>query len=163
MKIFILTGIILLVINSPVVYAQVGILPNPSIECTEEGPTVNGKKTYILISDMKKATESIEGFQEYVKQKPENLENALGCAIKTGRVRLYMVPFFATFIIQFLLQIAGIIAVLFMIYGGYNYVVGGISEDKESGKKTIQYALIGLIVALSAWIIVNLVQVALTS
>lgn len=91
------------------------------------------------------------------------LSGVLGCAIKTGKIKLYMMPFFVTYLIQFLLGIAGLIAVLFMVIGGYKYAVGGITEDKESGKKTILHALLGLIVALSAWIVVNFIQVALTS
>ncbi|MBI2638395.1 hypothetical protein HYW83_02285 [Candidatus Peregrinibacteria bacterium] len=95
--------------------------------------------------------------------KREFLSTVLGCAIKTGKIRLFMVPFFITYFIQFLLSIAGLVAVLFMVIGGYKYVVGGLTEDKESGKKTILHALVGFIVALSAWIVVNFIQVALTS
>ena len=74
-----------------------------------------------------------------------------------------MMPFFVTYLIQFLLQIAGLIAVLFIVFGGFKYVTGGLIEDKESGKKAVIHAIIGLLVALSAWIVVNFIQMALTS
>ena len=48
-----------------------------------------------------------------------------------------MMPFFVTYLIQFLLQIAGLIAVLFIVFGGFKYVTGGLIEDKESGKKLL--------------------------
>lgn len=132
---------------SPVVHAQ--LLPQAASDC---GVYVTGEK--------KDAFTGIEKFKG-IYQTDKGL--VLGCAIKTGRVKLYMVPYFVTYIIQYLLGIAGLIAVLFMVYGGFKYVTGGISEDKETGKKVILHALVGLVIALSAWIIVNFVQVALTS
>lgn len=93
----------------------------------------------------------------------DNRSKALGCAIKTGKVRLYMIPFYITYLIEFLLGLAGLISIGFVVYGGFRYVVGGLSEDKESGKKIIKHALIGLIVSLSAWILVNFIQVVVTS
>ncbi|MEK7529078.1 MAG: pilin [Patescibacteria group bacterium] len=89
-------------------------------------------------------------------------EQVLGCAIKTGRIKLWLVPFFVTRLISFLIAIAGAISMLFIVIGGYNYVLGGLTDDKESGKKTLTYAIIGLVVALSAWIIVNVVQYQVT-
>jgi hypothetical protein len=132
---------------TPVAYAQ--IIPQAASNCSN----------YVSGSD-KDAFVGIEKFK-IVYQRDKGV--VLGCAIKTGYVRLYMIPYFVTYIIQYLLGIAGLIAVLFMVYGGFTYVTGGISEDKETGKKVIMHALIGLIISLSAWIIVNFVQVALTS
>lgn len=138
----------------------VGLLPRPNIEC--ETPVANTSRKVINL-EIRGAMTSQATFEEYVKGDQAHLENILGCAIKTGRIKLYMMPFFITNLIEFLLQVAGLIAVLFMVYGGYLYSVGGITEDKESGKNTIKHALIGLVVSLSSWIVVNLVQLALTS
>lgn len=93
----------------------------------------------------------------------QKIAEVLGCAVKLGRTRLYMLPFFITYLTQTLLAFSGIIAVAFVVYGGYQYTIGGLIEDKESGKKTILHALVGLIVSVSAWMIVNFVQIALTS
>ena len=87
----------------------------------------------------------------------------LACAVRLGKLHLFMLPFFIGYFVQFLLLIGGLIAVLFVVYGGYQYAVGGLIEDKESGKKTITHALVGVVVSLAAWIIVNFVMVALTS
>lgn len=102
-------------------------------------------------------------FRNAVKNQSPSAGEILGCAVKTGRIRLYMMPFFVTYLIEFLLGAAGLVAVLFMVLGGYKYVVGGLTEDKESGKKTILHALTGFVVALSAWIVVNFIQAAITS
>lgn len=145
------TGLFLTV---PLASAQILPKSDEGFKCTEEDGKLN--------TDVNAAFQGVEPFKAAITD-GKKLDDFLGCAVKTGKIRLFMVPFFITYLIQFLLQLAGIIAILFIVYGGYQYVVGGISEDKEAGKKTIRNAIIGLIVALSAWIIVNFIQLALTS
>lgn len=89
-------------------------------------------------------------------------ENLLGCAIKTGRISLAIIPFFITYIINFILSLIGLVAVLFIVIGGYRYVFGGLTDDKDKGKKTIKDALVGMAVALLAWSIVNVILKAIT-
>ncbi len=61
-------------------------------------------------------------------------------------------------IVDLLLPIAGIIAVLFIIIGGYQYITsGGNEEQAESGKKTLQNAVIGLIIIILSYVIINVV------
>lgn len=175
----VITLIVTLMLGIPVLtsvaFAQ-GILPSgapPGGEgdlptCEYLFTKVNGTRPIDDLPEMKKAFESKEGFDDYLVaaslgDKQGVLRWILGCAVKYGKIRLYMIPFFITFIVQFLLSVAGLIAVLFMVVGGYHYVIGGITEEKENGKKTIMHALMGLIIALSAWIVVNFIQVAFTS
>lgn len=87
----------------------------------------------------------------------------LGCAIKTGRITLNMVPFFIKYIINFLLAISGMISVLFILIGGYYYIYGSVVDDKEKGKSIIFYALGGMALAFLSWSIVNIVLALLTS
>lgn len=89
-------------------------------------------------------------------------EDILACAIKTGRASLSLIPYFITYIINFALGMVGLISVLFIVIGGYRYVVGGLGEDKEKGKKTISSALMGMGLALLAWSIVNIILKAIT-
>lgn len=159
-------------ISAPAVSAQ-GILPKAPPDCFDKvakDEMVDGATKTIFVKKMPEnevvaALKDDVKFEEYVKgnDRRKKISEALGCAVKLGKIRLFMVPLFITFIIQFLLAIAGLVAVLFVVIGGYHYVVGGLIEDKEKGKKTIQHALIGLIVALSAWMVINFIQVALTS
>lgn len=93
---------------------------------------------------------------------PGKTETLLGCAIKTGRVSLQMVPYFIKYIADWLLSLVGLICVLFIVIGGYQYVVGGLTDQKEKGKKTIQHALMGMSVAILSWIIVGIVLNAVT-
>ncbi len=54
--------------------------------------------------------------------------------------------------------IAGILAVIFIIYGGFQYMTAGGNTSKIASAKTIiLYSVIGLIVVMLAWSIVALV------
>ncbi len=62
-------------------------------------------------------------------------------------------------IMALLLQFAGIIAVLFIIYGGYRYVTAGGNEDaSESAKHIIFNSVIGFAVILLSWVILKVVE-----
>lgn len=89
--------------------------------------------------------------------------NFLACALRLGYVKFWMIPFFALYAIQFLIGLAGLIAVLMVVVGGYYYIAGGITDDKEKGKHIITYALGGFVLVLTSWFIVNLLLLALTS
>lgn len=87
----------------------------------------------------------------------------LAAKFKDGSFEIYDIGPYIIYLIEFLIYIAGGIAILFVVIGGYKYMIGGVSDDKEAGKKTIGYALAGFAVTVLAWVIVNFVQVWLTS
>lgn len=92
----------------------------------------------------------------------EDLRNLMGCAIKYGYVKAWMVTFYVGYILEFLLGIAGLISVLMILLGSYYYIAGGISDDKEKGKTIVQYAILGLVITSVSWILVNIVLLAVT-
>ena len=56
------------------------------------------------------------------------------------------------------LYAVGIVSVIMLIYGGLRYVVsGGDSKKVTDAKNTIMYAIIGLIISILAYAIVNFV------
>lgn len=58
--------------------------------------------------------------------------------------------------VNIILFVLGVLAVIMIIVGGFRYVTsGGDSNKLTSAKNTILYAVIGLIVALFAYAIVN--------
>lgn len=66
-----------------------------------------------------------------------------------------------TTVINVLLYILGAIAVIMIVVGGIRYVTsGGDSGAVSSAKNTILYSVIGLIVAIMAYAIVNFVITA---
>ncbi len=61
-------------------------------------------------------------------------------------------------ILAILFQLAGYLTVGFLIYGGYQYVLArGQPGHLEKAKKTIQNAIIGLVIAIMATFAVNTV------
>ncbi len=61
-------------------------------------------------------------------------------------------------IIKFILGFVGALSVLVIIIGGIFYIIsGGESGKTEAAKGWILYAVVGLIVALLGWVIVNTV------
>ena len=63
-----------------------------------------------------------------------------------------------TRIVNIILYVVGIVSVIMLIYGGLRYVLsGGDSKKVTDAKNTILYAIIGLIVAILAYAIVNFV------
>jgi hypothetical protein len=52
----------------------------------------------------------------------------------------------------------GFAGFVMMIVGSFQYLLsGGDSKGVEGGKNTITYAIVGLVVALSSWIILNFI------
>jgi hypothetical protein len=51
--------------------------------------------------------------------------------------------------------LAGVIAVVYLIWGGYQYITSAGGEGSEAGKKTIINAIIGLIIVIAAFAIAN--------
>lgn len=63
-----------------------------------------------------------------------------------------------------LLYLIGAISVIMIIFGGFRYVTsGGKSENITAAKNTIMYAVIGIIIALLSYAIVNFVITALST
>ena len=62
------------------------------------------------------------------------------------------------------LYAVGLIAVIMLVLGGFKYIIsGGVSKKVDSAKNTILYAIIGLIIAVFAYAIVNFVIGAIGS
>lgn len=61
-------------------------------------------------------------------------------------------------VIDWVMILVGAITVLFIVWSGIQYVTAGGNKDKaESAKKTLTYAVIGLVVIILAKVIVELV------
>lgn len=65
-------------------------------------------------------------------------------------------------VINILLAIAGLVAVIFLIIGGFRYITaGGNEETAESGKRTILNAIIGIVIIILSFVIVRVISNAL--
>lgn len=78
--------------------------------------------------------------------------NGVSCSSNTvsGLIKL---------VINWMLALAGLIAVLFLIIGGFWYITSaGNEEQAEKGKGTVINAIIGIIIIVLSWVIVNVVS-----
>lgn len=67
-----------------------------------------------------------------------------------------------TFFIKQILVVVGVLAIFFVIIGGVQYLVSGANEEwAESGKKTLTNAIIGLVIIILSYVIVNVINNAL--
>lgn len=80
-----------------------------------------------------------------------------GCNFQTGEISFDCIPHYIKYLIDAIVGLAGTIAVIFIMVGGFKYIFSGVSENKEAGKETIINAIIGLLVTGLAWIIVTMV------
>jgi len=63
-----------------------------------------------------------------------------------------------TLVINWMLALAGLIAVLFLIIGGFWYITSaGNEETAEKGKNTAINAIIGIVIIILSYVIVNVV------
>lgn len=67
-----------------------------------------------------------------------------------------------TQVLTFLRNLAGILAVLVFMYGGYKYFFGGLTGDAAGGKNAIIAGAVGLVIVLMATIIENLIRGSVT-
>ena len=93
-----------------------------------------------------------------IKDNEGNPGRDIGKAFSTGDLHLDDVFWVIIKLIDLVSKLAGSVAVLFLLYGGIQLMISGISDDKESAKNTIKYALIGLVVTFMAWVIVKIVE-----
>lgn len=61
-------------------------------------------------------------------------------------------------VVQILLLVAGSIAVIYLVVGGYQYIMARGNEEKtETARKTITSAIVGLVVIILAFAIITMV------
>ena len=65
---------------------------------------------------------------------------------------------------NWILGFVGMIAVLMLIWGGVNYLTSAGDEEKaKTGKKTVSYAIVGLVIAGIAYAVVNVIVTTILS
>jgi hypothetical protein len=62
-------------------------------------------------------------------------------------------------VINAVLLIAGVVAVIYLIVGGYQYITsGGNAEQAQAGRTTVLNAIIGLVIIFAAFVVVRFVM-----
>ena len=82
----------------------------------------------------------------------------LNSGVECGPASPLTVPQAVGRVTNILLYIVGVAAVIMLVVGGLRYVLsGGDSKDTQAAKDTILYAVVGIVVALLGYAIVNFV------
>lgn len=100
--------------------------------------------------------------KDQLKNNPKYLDNILACAIKSGKIHFWMIPYFIVYFIEFMIGLSGLVAILFIVIGGFQLVLSGATDQKDNAKNTIKNALMGLVLVLVAWVVVNVIQYVVT-
>lgn len=78
-------------------------------------------------------------------------------ALKTWDIHIDDIPLIITGAINFFMWIAGTIAVIFIIIGAYQILLGSLEQDKTKGKTTVVLALTWFAIASLSWFIVKFI------
>ncbi|HYC79935.1 MAG TPA: hypothetical protein VEC17_02820 [Candidatus Binatia bacterium] len=93
-----------------------------------------------------------------------NLPDPGGTGLTGGITNESTLTGFILRVINIALALAGLIAVLFLIIGGFRYITaGGNDEAAGSAKKIILNAVIGIIVVILSFVVVRVVGNTLTT
>lgn len=147
--------------------AEIKVLSNSITKSANQKFTCATKdlNEYLTTKSWDKITCDPAKESDEASQKANFTENdILGCSIITGRIRFAYVPRFIVYALELLTILSGVLSLLFVVLGGYYYLINSLSGgDMDKGKSYIKNAIIGLIVSLSAWSVINLVQLFFTS
>ncbi len=124
-----------------------------------EGNAITHEECIEMLVNLDKEQDPVTIFKE---KSAIDRETILSCGIRTGRIHFWMIPYYIVYIIEFLIGISGLIAILFIVIGGYQLVISGATDQKDNAKNTIKHALMGLALVLIAWIVVNVIQYVVT-
>lgn len=112
-----------------------------------------------LMDDLQVTADPVTAYKE---KQTKDRNDVLACAIITGKIKFWMIPYFIVYFIEFAIGLSGLVAIFFLVMAGFQYIMSGASEAQDKAKGTIKNALIGLVIVLVAWVVVNLIQFALT-
>lgn len=146
-----------------------GILPGTTTSVQDCNQLMNEVSMYRdcqkinLFSGSGDVVDIVDGLDRCAITEGHTPIKVLACGIKTGQMRLWMIPYYIRYILEFVIGIAGLVAVAGVIYGGYLYLFAGLLDDKEKGKKAIMYGVVGMIMTLVAWAFVNIVISVVTA
>jgi hypothetical protein len=93
-----------------------------------------------------------------------NHNASIGTKIKCGTVGLTDFMSFIIRLLDFIVSFAGVaVGIIMIIVAGYQYIYGGVFEDKEKGKETIKFVLQGAFLILISWKLVDWIQWLVTA
>lgn len=91
-------------------------------------------------------------------------ECAAHCNLATGDIHFDCIPFYITDLTFLVISFAASLSVLVLMYNGFRYMFGPLTDGStDAAKKGIMYAIIGLVVSLLAYAIIETIVINITS
>ena len=87
---------------------------------------------------------------------PESAKIA-GCNFMTGEFSYNCIPLYVAYIVKTILSFLGTLALIQIIYAGYEIAIGSLEGDKEKGKKRLKNSIMGLLAAIFSFAIVDMI------
>lgn len=79
--------------------------------------------------------------------------------LRNGNIGFDDIPKIISYATTFILGFAATVAVIMIIYGAFQMALFGLtSQEKKKGAETIEHGIIGFVIAVSAWFIINMVM-----
>lgn len=95
--------------------------------------------------------------QHAVAQNPAIITGGLpGCDFATGWLTASCIPIFIAHLIQVLFSVISAFFLINVIYAGYQLAIGYLSGEKSAGIDRLKWSIIGLVVCVCAFLILDL-------
>ena len=86
---------------------------------------------------------------------------APGCNFITGDIHFHCIPLYLAYLIQLVVACLGTICLVMLIWAGYEWAFSSLEGDAQNAKKRIRNALLGMVLALLSFLIVDTVVTVL--
>lgn len=77
--------------------------------------------------------------------------------LRNGNIGFESIPGMILSVTNFLLGFVGTISMIMIIYGAVRIGYGAVADDKEAGKKIVTAWIVGFVISVSGWFIINFV------
>lgn len=84
------------------------------------------------------------------------------CSFLSGEIHFDCIPIFIAYLIEYIFGFIGTLSLIMIMYAGYEIALGPVANTGESGKNRLRNAIIGLIVSVMVFAIVNFIISSIT-
>lgn len=79
-----------------------------------------------------------------------------GCDFQTGKMSAACIPSFIGYLIQLVFSVISVFFIINVLYAGYQIAFGYINGEKSEGADRLKWSIIGLIVSVCSFLILDL-------
>jgi hypothetical protein len=77
--------------------------------------------------------------------------------LRNGNLGFESIPGIILNVTNFILGLVGTVATIMIIYGAVRIGYGAVADDKEAGKKIVTAGIVGFVISVSGWFIINFI------